>query len=65
MALTLPANYEKALDLKNINENWIFHLYYGDETNFTAVSMFDTTIDGCFWVCPLQGCRASIDYCYF
>ena len=45
MALTLPANYEKALDLKNINENWIFHLYYGDESNFTAVSMFDTTID--------------------
>lgn len=45
MALTLPANYENTTKLKNIQENWLFQLYYNDETNFKSLSFYDTTVD--------------------
>ena len=45
MSLTLPTNYENATQLNNINENWIVQLYYGDETNFTGISLKDTIVD--------------------
>ena len=45
MSLTLPTNYENATQLNNINENWIVQLYYGDETNFTGISLKDTIVN--------------------
>jgi len=35
--------------LGNIRENWIIQLYYGDETNFFAISGADTVVDNVFY----------------
>tara|TARA_R100000329_G_C7618701_1_gene219904 strand:+ start:11018 stop:13504 length:2487 start_codon:yes stop_codon:yes gene_type:complete len=45
MALTVPAHYDNTLKTGNFQENWIFQLYYEDETNFTGLAYHDTVVD--------------------
>lgn len=40
MALTLPASFNN----HSIKQNWLFQLHYDDESSFTGLSFYDTTV---------------------
>ena len=60
MALTLPNSFLN----HSIKQNWLFQLYYGNESNFTGVAFYDTTVESIFYhgaVLNKPSIRESID----
>ena len=45
MALTLPDAFKN----RNIVQNWLFQLYYDDESAFLGTSFYDTKVDNVFY----------------
>lgn len=60
MALTLPSSFKN----HSIKQNWLFQLHYDDESNFTGVAFYDTTVESIFYngaVLNKPSIRESID----
>ena len=52
MSLTLPAVYSAVTAKAAFKENYIFQLYYVEDTSFTGISLGNTTVGGVYY----EGC---------